>query len=282
MIDIDKIIREAEALKPMPQIANKIMSIAENPKSSMTEISDVIIYDQSLTTNILRVCNSAYFGLPKNIDSIHQAIIYIGLEQLVDIVLMSSGSGNFQGEQEGYGLDKGGLWRYSVLSALITNDLTEVKGLKDNHLIFTAALIKDIGKVVLNQYVAKDFEEINRLVKEEGLSFGNAEKKVIGIDHAELGGMIAKKWEFSPRMVSIIENHHKPQDSLEASFESSIVYTADTLCMMMGIGVGADGLAYRFYKEVIDQLDFTEKDFQKIMAGFSEKIDKVEDLTNLN
>jgi len=111
MIDIDKIIREAEALKPMPQIANKIMSIAENPKSSMTEISDIIIYDQSLTTNILRVCNSAYFGFPKNIDSIHQAIIYIGLERLVDIVLMSSGSENFQGEQEGYDLDKGELWR---------------------------------------------------------------------------------------------------------------------------------------------------------------------------
>jgi putative nucleotidyltransferase with HDIG domain len=282
MTDIDLIIKEAESLKPMPQVVNKIMALAEDPNSGMTEISDVIIYDQALTANILRICNSAFFGLPREVDSVHQAIVYMGLGQLVDIVLMSSGSENFNRSQKGYDLDRGELWKYSISSALIARELAEIKNIKDSHLIFTAALIKDIGKVVLSQYVEDAFEKIIGLVAEEGISFREAEKRVIGIDHSMLGGMVARKWKFSPKMISIIENHHNPDEKSDALLETSIVYLADTICMMMGIGVGADGLAYTFHRGVIERLGFTENDILEIMAGFGEKITKVEELIKMS
>ena len=143
---------------------------------------------------------------------------------------------------------------------------------------FTAALVKDIGKVVLSQYVDDAFEKINALVTDEGYSFREAEKAVIGIDHAELGGMVAEKWKFSPKMVDIIRNHHLHDESAKNDLETSIVYLADTLCMMMGIGGGADGLYYRFHKEVIESLGFTDKDFQEIMANFGTKLQSVEEM----
>lgn len=281
MSNINSIIKKIDRLTPVPQVVSKVMSIAEDPKSSMYDLSKVIIYDTAVTANLLKVVNSAYFGLPGKVDSVHQAIVYMGMAQVVDLVLLSASGENLQTAQQGYDLEAGELWKYSVSSALIARTLAEKKGVKDTHLIFTAALLKDIGKVILNQYVKDSFDKINALVTKQNFTFREAEKEVIGIDHAELGGMVAENWKFSPKMVEIIRHHHRPQETSISEFESAIVYMADTICMMMGIGVGSDGLAYRFHREVVESLELTESEFQKIVAGFVEKIKQLETMIDI-
>ncbi len=282
MLDIKPIMKKIDSLKPIPQVAHKIMSIVENPESSLPDLAKVIGYDAAVTANLLKVANSAYYGRPGKFDSVHQAIVFLGMDHVVDMVLLASSADNLKPEQTGYDLRKGNLWKYSVLSALIAKELAENKGMGKTHLIFTATLLKDIGKVVLDQYVGDAFEEINALVEEKQMTFREAEKQVIGIDHAELGGLVAESWNFSPKMVEIIHNHHHPQKSSLSGIETSIVYLADTICMMMGIGGGMDGLAYRFHKDVISRLEFTEKDLQEIMALFGEKLRHVESLVGLS
>jgi putative nucleotidyltransferase with HDIG domain len=282
MHDITPVIRKIDSLTPIPQVASKIMSIVEDPESSLSDLSNVITYDSAVTANLLKVANSAYFGKPGKFDSIHQVIVYLGMDHVVDLVLLASVAGNLKPEQTGYDLQKGDLWKYSVLSALIARELANNKGIGETHLIFTAALLKDIGKVILDQYVGEAIKEINAIVKERDLTFREAEKQVIGIDHAELGGLVAKSWNFSPKMVEIILNHHQPQNSSISEMESSIVYLADTICMMMGVGGGTDGLAYRFHKDVIKRFDFTERDLQELMAMFGEKLQHVESLVSLS
>ena len=132
--------------------------------------------------------------------------------------------------------------------------------------------------MILSQYVGDSYYKINTLIAEKDFSFREAEKEVIGIDHAELGAMVAETWKFSPKMVAIIRNHHHPDGSLENYPETAIVYMADILCLMMGIGGGSDGLAYRFHHDVVEYLGITERDFQEIMAGFGEKLEEVETL----
>ena len=281
MSDIQAIIKGIDSLKPIPQVANKVMSIVQDPDSSLSELSEVISYDQAITANLLKICNSAYVGLSRKVESVHHAIVYLGMDQVVDLVLMTAAAENFKRQQSGYDLQEGELWRYSVSSALIARELAEKKGSKENHLIFTAALLKDIGKVILSQYVADSFEKINMLVSERDYSFREAEKEVIGIDHAELGGMVAESWKFSPKMVDTIRNHHMSEESSTDDFEMSIVYLADTLCMMMGVGVGSDGLAYRFYRDVVDRLEFSERDIQESIASFGENIHRVEELIKI-
>ncbi|MDY6842555.1 MAG: HDOD domain-containing protein [Thermodesulfobacteriota bacterium] len=281
MNDMQTIIKSIDKLKPIPQVANKIMSLMEDPESSMSDLSEVILYDQALTANLLKACNSPYFGFSKRIDSIHQAIVLLGMSFIADLVFLTGGVENLHREQKGYDLREGELWRYSVLSALIARELSENKGMKNTHLIFTAALLKDIGKVVLSQYVADSFNHIYSLVSEHGFSFREAEKEVIGIDHAELGGMVFEKWNFSPQMVTIVRNHHLSEE-LRGNLETAIVYLADTLCMMMGVGVGSDGLAYRFHRKVLTDLSFSEKDMQDIMAGFGAKLQQLEEIINIS
>lgn len=275
--DIKTIIAGIENLKPIPQVAAKVMSIAKDPESSMGSLSELIQYDQALTANLLKAVNSAYFGLGRHVDSLHQAVVLLGMDKVADLVLLDAGKSSFTQPQEGYGLESGELWRYSVSSALIARDLADRKGMDDTNMVFTSTLLKDIGKVVLSQYVAESFQKINLLVSEHGFSFREAEKAVLGIDHAELGAMIAEKWKFSGKMADIIRNHHNP---MEARFrdESAVVYVADILCMTMGIGVGSDGLAYRFHRDVLDYLGLNDLDYQEVIAGFGEKIAQVDEL----
>lgn len=278
MKGIEEIIDGIDRLKPVPHIAQKIMAISEDPLSSMQQLAEVIQYDQAMTAHILRTCNSAFFGLPRKVDSITHAVTYLGMDQVTNMVLLKVGSLNLKGPQEGYALQEGELWKYSVSSALIAKDMANHKGIADKHLVFTAALLKDIGKVILSRFVQESYEVIERLVSHEGRSFGEAEKAVIGIDHAELGAMVAERWRFSDKMVDIIRNHHLNEAGPDLEVETMIVYLADTLCMMMGIGVGSDGLAYRFHREAADALGLTEKDVQLIIANFGEKFRAVEEL----
>lgn len=278
MTAIQELIKEIKSLKPIPQITNQIMEIVENPKSSLSDVADIILFDPMITANLLRTCNSAYFGLPRRIESVHEAVSFLGLEQIVDLVLLKSGAENLRIKQAGYGLNEGDLWRYSVSSALIAREIATRKRVENKQLIFTAALLKDIGKVILDRFVAGAFQKIQDLVQQEGYSFMEAEKKVIGVDHAELGGFVATNWNFSEKMVYIIRNHHLANEAARQDLGCSIVYLSDILCMMMGIGVGSDGLAYRFHDEVVKSLGFTEKELLEIIAGFGENMSKVEAL----
>jgi len=279
MMDVRRIVKGIAGLKPIPHVVNKIMAITQEPDSSMAELAEVISFDAMATANLLKAANSAYYGCSKKFDSIRQAIVFLGMEEVVDLVLMTCSAENLNRPQKGYGLTTGDLWRYSVASALLARKLAAAKAMADVHFIFTAALLKDIGKVVLQQHVTEGLQKILELVSEGDCSFREAEKAVIGIDHAELGAMVARVWQFSPKMVEIIANHHQPAQATQAREETAVVYVGDLLCMMMGINSGLDGLAYRFDQQTIQSIGMSPTDLQTVIADFAEDLQKVEALT---
>jgi HD-like signal output (HDOD) protein len=120
--------------------------------------------------------------------------------------------------------------------------------------IYTAALLKDIGKVILHEFVADRLEAIQQLVAERGMSFEAAENQVLGMDHASLGGLIAKAWQFSPHMVYMIENHHLPDQAARSDPATASLYLADMIAMMVDTGIGVDRLAYHVHQDVF--MDF--------------------------
>jgi putative nucleotidyltransferase with HDIG domain len=282
MTKIRDIIKSIAKLKPVPQVINKILEIQQDPDSSMEELASVITHDAITTANLLRAANSAYFVRAKPFESVQQAVVFLGMDEVVDLVIISSSAANLNQSQEGYGLKAGDLWRNGVSSALICRELSRKMELSNPHLIFTGALLKDIGKVILDQYVGARAKEIYALVEKEKHSFEEAEKKVIGIDHAELGAMAAAVWRFSPEMIEIIKHHHQPCDAKKAWKEAAVVHLSDILCMMMGIGTGPGGLAHRCDQDMIISMGLTDQDIQEVMAGFSCKLEDVENLVAMN
>jgi putative nucleotidyltransferase with HDIG domain len=281
MTDLKDIVDQIDMLEPVPPIAAQIKTLAENPDSSTLEIADLIQHDPALTANLLRTCNSVYFGLSRQVESVRDAINLVGLDHIVRLVLLNSLSANFKKEPVGYGLGEGELWRHAVTSAHVAGTLAERFGVSQSrHLIYTAALLKDIGKLILGRYVAFDFEQINILVHSHGHSFNDAEQKIIGMNHEELGALVGKKWHFSQKLIYIIRHHHLSDESARQDLETSLVYLADIICMMMGVCTGADGLSYRFYSDVLNRLNLSAKDLQGIIAEAAINQRQVEVLLN--
>jgi len=258
------------------------MALAEDPNSSLAEISDLILNDPALTANLLRTCNSAFYSLSRQVESVRDAISLVGLDHIVELVLVNSLSANFKKELVGYGLGEKELWRHAVSSAHVAGILADRFGASQNkHRIYTAALVKDIGKLILGRFVAFSYEQINILVQSQGQSFNDAEREIIGMNHEELGALVGKKWNFSDKMIYIIRHHHLSDESARQDLETALVYLADIICMMMGICTGADGLSYRFYGDVLNQMSLSENDLQGIIAEAGKNQQQVEMLLNL-
>ena len=125
MTNIEDIISGIDTLTPIPPVAAQIMALAEDENSSMSDISDLIIHDPSITASLLKICNSAYFGLARKVESVRDAITLLGLDQIVELVLLNTTAENFKDEPDGYGLGEGELWHHAVLSAHVAKVLAE-------------------------------------------------------------------------------------------------------------------------------------------------------------
>ena len=281
MTSLQHLLEDIQNLKPIPAVASQLLEVVDDPASSLEDIATVIQYDPVMTANVLRTCNSAYFGLKHPAESIKDAVNILGTDQVIELVLLKSGAGTFSGRQAGYGLEEGEMWRYSVSTAVIAKQIAVRLKLANKNSIFTSALVKDIGKIILEKYVTRSLNKIKDLVETDRLSFREAEKKALGIDHAELGAMIAKMWKFSPRMVKIIRHHHLADETMIKDKEVAVVYLADCISMMAGVGVGSDGLAYRFRDETIRELGLSADDMALIIADFAGNMQEIENLLKI-
>ena len=280
MTAIQTLLTEIKNLKPMPAIVSQLLELTERQDSHMAEIAELIQYDPILTANLIRTCNSAYFGLRHPVESIADAVALLGLEQVADLVILKSSEEMLAGSHTGYGLEDGAIWRASVSSAAVARSIATTLGVDHRNTLFTAGLLKDMGKPILDRFVGEQREAIQRAMATEAISFHQAEKKIIGVDHAELGGMLAKIWKFSPRMTHLIRHHHmRPQKKgSESDPGVAVVHLADCICMMLGIGVGNDGLSYYFHEDAALELGIGPKDFTAIMAESMDTIQRVEAL----
>jgi putative nucleotidyltransferase with HDIG domain len=267
-------------LDPIPTVIHKVLALADDPESSLKDLVAVVERDPAITANLLKTVNSAQVGLPVKVDSVQQAVSMLGLQQVVEMVLSQNLSGNLKRSQKGYGLAKGELWRQSLAVAMVARTLARQRDLMSLPAIYTAALLKDIGKVILHEFVADRIQPIQQLVAQKGLSFVEAEKDVLGMDHSSLGGIIAKQWHFSSHMVYMIENHHLPNPASRNEPATATLYLADMVAMMVDTGIGVDRLAYHVYQDVfndffpdkqqVKNLMITYKSFQREIQSFME------------
>ena len=272
---IESIIEEIDHIKPVSDIAGKVMALLDDPGCGMSDLSQIICHDPALTTNVLKLANSAYFGLPGKIYDAKQAVVYLGMTQVVDLVLLVTCSESFNGAHGGYGLNTGELWKSAVSGAILANDLAEIKGLKQTSLFFTGALLRDIGKVILNQHVKSAIEPIMNRVKTQHMTFTEAERQVLGFNHSQVGAMVAKNWHFPIPLQCIIRYYHTPLEAKGCFLEASIVHMADAMCRKMEISLGVDDPSFSEDDRVARSLGLKISQIQGVIDGFDRKMDRI-------
>ena len=196
----DHILAEVDAFPSMPAAGARMLQILENPDASVEEIESVLHYDPGLTANLLKLANSAYFGIPSKIGSVRQAVILLGLKRLAQLVVATCVSSVMREKVPGYDLPPGNLWRHSIAVAMAAEALVKDKpGAGED--IFTPALLHDVGKMVLGKFVKEVLEGIEDITA-KGVPKVIAESMVIGVDHAVIGARVLRHWSFPAKVVN--------------------------------------------------------------------------------
>ncbi|MBN1344759.1 MAG: HDOD domain-containing protein [Phycisphaerae bacterium] len=277
MKSVEDIVAKVDTLPPLPDTTLRLLTVLRDTTSTINDIVSVIKYDEVLTSEVLKLCNSAYLGLNRKINSLNEATVCLGVAKLMQLVMAVHANVLLGKEQQGYGLPPQALWQHSVATALGCEIIGGKVGLPNNNLVFTMGLLHDIGKVVLNEYVADQYAEIARLVDEEGRAFNEAEQMVLGYDHCEVGALLAEKWQLPVEIGECIRWHHDPTGHKGSPF-IDFVYLANALSVMLGLGIGRDGLSYRANEEVLGRYHLTERDLEKFGAQVVVELAQVKEM----
>lgn len=237
------IINSVQAFPTVSRTATEALRLLSDPNSDFGHIERVVRVDPGLTGNVLKLANSAYFGASGEVSSVRQAVGIIGWNRMRQLVTAAAMNGLMEGSVQGYGLAPGELWRHAVSVSVAAETLAKEHGIKTPEDVFTAALLHDVGKLVMGKYVEPYYDLIEMAVG-RGVPFNEAEQEVLGTDHAEVGAWILERWKLPAPIVRAVRFHHTPDQTEPREMLVDLVHLADMFCMILGVGLGNDGIQY--------------------------------------
>ncbi len=276
---LDAIISEIPSLPPLPQTVQKLVVMLNDPDVDIDALAEVIQYDQSITTGLLKLSNSAFFGVGGTIGSVKQAVTRLGTKNVFQMIMTTTCGGMLKSPHPGYDLAAGELWRHSVGAAIASDHIASVcsgPSQKASAMAFTAGLLHDVGKVIMDAFVGDQFPELLDRVDNQDVGFNEAEIQLLGIDHAEVGARLAEAWNLPASIVAAIRYHHRPADAGEEDVLVPVVHVGDSVCLAMGLGLGGDGLYYTPDTEAMTALGFHSEQFDEICGDTVAKLLEVE------
>jgi putative nucleotidyltransferase with HDIG domain len=282
MRDIQEISNTIDKIPPFSQAVLRAMALPEDADVPATKVVEVIQYDPIITLRVLQICNSAAFGLPQEVDSLQHALVILGNHDMMRILATSGALDFLDGEWGGYGLQNGELWEHAIACSLMSQVLLTTMGMDEDHALFTGALLHDVGKIVLSQYAEREYKEIVNLVENQDYSSLEAENKIIGIDHAEVGSLLGERWQLPQNIVSIIRHHHDPVNPANDPMPLCLAHLANLLCIQMGIGTGNRGLASRSAPDLVEALGWSTETLDACISSAWSKFEQAKDIVGIS
>lgn len=240
----EEILAKVRSIPSMPAAAGAVINLLKDPEVEIDQLMRAIEYDQGLTSNVLRLANSAYFAGPRTVGSLKEAIIRLGMNRIFQLVITAAIVPVAKREVRGYDIPAGRLLEQSIAVAVGAEELANLLNRKAPAHTFTSGLLHDLGKVVLGTFLEVSAEPILKMAVEQKISFEVAEACVLGIDHSEAGAILLEHWNLPKNIVEVVRYHHRPDVFEGDNFVVDLVHVSDTVAMETGIGAGIDGLNY--------------------------------------
>jgi putative nucleotidyltransferase with HDIG domain len=279
-----EIVAKVKNLPPVSHAALRLVSLLEQPAVGNDDVVQALKCDNVLTAKLLRACNSPYFGLSEPVASVDQAVLILGHQQILHIVLTLAFGSAMVVPMPGYAVEANELWRHSLVTATAAESVVEsLSDLNvDTPIAFTVGLLHDIGKLVLSQALTVEFQdEIRRLVEHEKYSRSEAEKAVIGTDHAEVGAHLLQSWHLPEDVVEAVANHHQPVLKPRPRL-SVVTHLANCAAHLAGSAPGWDGYAVRVNEEVIKKFAIEPETIELLVANVRESFDRVDQFMKMS
>lgn len=255
-VSLQEIIKKVERLPELPQVALRVSRMLEEDDANADQLASVIRVDAGFTSQVLRLCNSAAYGFTRKIATVKEAVAILGYTTLRSMVYTIMAKVALDKPVPGYSLAEGDLWYNALTCAVYAKHIGQRERLADPEQAFTGGLLRDIGKIVLGEYVGNCYPDIEQLTIREKIDFMEAEERILGFNHSLVGTRIAERWNLPPLLVNIIKHHHKPVKlpptlTPNEAKVISVVHLADCLTRMIGHGSGSDGLMYTMDVEAL-------------------------------
>ena len=263
----------------LPVAVVKAIPMLRDVNADLAEIARVIRLDPGLAANVLRLSNSAALGARHKVSTLEAAVARLGSRRMMGLVLSSTIGPMQCAPVRGYDLDRGALWRHAAAVGIATRALLDLLGRKPAPHAETAALLIDTGKMVLGLDLEVDGRAIARRAYESNTPFEQAEREVLGIDHAEVGAALLRHWGLPEELVQVTRWHHEPtRCPTEHREVVDLVHAADQLCTLCGIGAGLDGCQYLPCQETLTSLGLSEEVFDRALCRVVEGLQEADEL----
>lgn len=254
----------ADTIQRPPEVALQLNRLLQNPTTNASEIANLIKLDTQMTGQVLRMCNSAAYALRREIVTVQEAVAMLGVKTIVGIVFAILAKSTMDKDLSGYGLGKGDLFRNALTGAVYARELASKLNTTetvDPEQAFTGAILRDIGRLLLQEAVGQAYQDIEAYALEGNIPFPEAEKSIIGLSHLEAGHYLAKVWGLPDVLVKCIRYKQSPStipatDPHRAQHFPVVVavHLGDTFARMNGVGIGYDSLMYKVDEDALNLL----------------------------
>jgi putative nucleotidyltransferase with HDIG domain len=278
---MERILAGVDKIPPMPQVVFKAQKILADPDSSTNELASLLETDQAIAAKVLKMANSAFYGMRGKVASVKHASLVLGYRNLGEIITAAGIQKTLEKKLPGYGLESEDLWRHSLSVALGSKIIAERKNPDLEMVGYTAGLIHDIGKIILDPYVLEQKDAFDSILVGEQQTFLDAERQLLGFDHAEIAAEICEKWGIPETISSAIRYHHSPTTALEVEL-AFILHMADYISLISGDGDEGDKFLYELEDGTMDFLDLDQDDAGDLTLEIAESVANMLDSPNEN
>ena len=276
-VNIERLAAIVEELPTLPSVMFEVLAIAEDERSTAGDLEEVIMRDQALSAKILKVANSAYYGIPRTVETVSRATVLLGFQTVVGLALTVTVYDTLWGAGKGHFLDRRELWKHSLGVATAARLLSSNRNSKEAAVGFTAGMLHDIGKTIFDSHLSDEYAKVVETCQREQVQMYLVERQILGIDHAELGHNVARRWQLPDVLCESIHFHHVPAEAgADFARMSALVNVADTVTRQAGIGESGDTAAPTQDPDAVRIWGGAEDRLQTAAAeleGFREKIE---------
>ena len=262
--EVRKKLRKLEGLPTLPPIIKHLNELIEDESSSINQIAELVEKDQVLTSKVLRIANSAFYGFPKKISTVQNAMMLLGINVLKILIITSSIFEVLHKEDIG-------LWEHSIGVAACAKIISEKIEYKDPPEIATAGLLHDLGKLIEKVCFPKEYQIISTLIK-KGIEPLKAEKSVLGMDHAEIGAYLMRQWNIPDRLTEAVLSHHNIEKTKKFKKEASVIHLADVLVHARGYGETNTSMVPNLNIKALKLLRLSFEDLKDILLALEPKL----------
>ncbi len=273
-MNASELIERANDLPVVPEAGLRLLQLLGNPDTSIEDIVKVVECDPVLSAKLLKACNSAEFGMRGPVASIKQAVFYLGYGRAQRLATSLSFDSALSRSMASYELTSAEFWEHSMMTAHAAEVIADATSALDvdPSIAFTAGLLHDIGKLVVEQAVTdEETTEIRALIVAEGISRYEAERRVLGTDHGEVGGKLLEDWNLPWHLVKAIEAHHAPVFRPRPTL-SAVVYLANCIAHALGDSTPEAEVEVVMDAECAAAMGFSERQWEIVVAAIQGRL----------